>query len=434
MSFNIFTTANAAYIGPREGETKLMKFWKYFRFASPSFTLALGAPLFFLGGMAIFYYFAFVMALALFGDIFFGEDFEDWTGRYKYPQIFPFMEIVAVSSNTLLVILFAWQLGYPHTDLFGIATLIQTISGFDVKLAFEANTFLSYLGGFGLALAGGVVGSVGIGHNTTHRTFEPKSVLMGRIGQAFSLFTHFSIRHPYGHHNLIGTPADPSWAHRGENFYKFRVRSVAGQYKMTVDLEKQRLEKIGLSFFHWRNQALQGWAMEALVLGMFYYAAGFMGLGLMVLIGLIAHTGLEFANFIEHQGLTRVPTEPFQPRHAWDDAHRMSYWIVWGVSRHSHHHSDAQVEGPEIKFCGNTDKAMTTPYGTFTCFFLVLFPSVWNNIMIPRFLEWDEKYATQEERELSARENINSGLPKLVEAGRRYFEEKGRLNERESQR
>ena len=427
MLFEVFTTPDSPFKGPREGETALMKFWKYFRFASPSFALALGAPLFFLGGTAIFYYTAFLGALALFGDYFFGEDTEVWAGRYKYPQIFPAMEVAAILSNSFLVVLFAWQLGYPHTDLFGIGALVQSISGTDLALAFESNTLLSYMGGFGLAAAGGTLNGVVIGHNTTHRTFEPKSVHIGRFGEAFSLFTYFSVRHPYGHHNLIGTPEDPSWAHRGESFYKFRMRSVWGQYKMTVALEKQRLNKIGLPFFHVQNQALQGWAIEALVLGMFYYAGGMMGVGLMVLIGLIAHTGLELANFIEHQGLCRVPTEPFQPRHAWDDAHRMTYWTVWAISRHSHHHHDAQVEEPELNFYGNTDKAMTTPYGYLVSFLFVLFPSVWNNIMVPRYLEWDEKYATPAERDLAAIENIYSGIPELVEAGHKYQAEQRAL-------
>ncbi|PCI42374.1 MAG: hypothetical protein COB51_13110 [Moraxellaceae bacterium] len=429
MLFELFTTEDSAYKGPREGETAFMKFWKYFRFASPSFFLALGIPLFFIGGHAILYYSLFLGALALFGDYFFGEDTEEWAGAYKYPQIFPWMEVSAIISNSFLVILFAWQLGFPEKDLFGIGAIVSTIFGIDVVAAFEGNTILSLLGGFYLAAAGGTLNGVVLGHNMTHRTFEPKSVWMGRIGEAFSLFTYFSVRHPYGHHNLIGTPEDPSWAHRGESFYKFRMRSVWGQYKMTWAIEKQRLQKFGLPIFHPSNQALQGWAVEALVLLMFYYTAGMGGVLLMLAIGVLAHTGLELANYIEHQGLCRVPTEPFQPRHAWDDAHRMTYWAVWGISRHSHHHSDAQVEEPELQFYGNGKEAMTTPYGYLVSFLFVLFPSKWNAIMIPRYLEWDENYATADERVLAAYENINSGLPELIEAGQQYLKTLGLENE-----
>ena len=112
-------------------------------------------------------------------------------------------------------------------------------------------------------------------------------------------------------------------------------------------------------------------------------------------------------------------------KRAWDDAHRMTYWAVWAISRHSHHHSDAQVEEPELKFYGDTDQAMKTPYGYLVSFLFVLFPNVWNNMMIPRYLEWDENYATPEERELAAYENINSGLPELIEAGYKYLNEHG---------
>lgn len=425
MLFELFTTEDSAYKGPREGETALMKFWKYFRFASPSFFLALGIPLFFIGGDTIFYYAAFLAALALFGDYFFGEDKEVWAGAYKHPQIFPFMEVACIISNSFLVILLAWILGFPEKDLFAIGAVAQSLTGFDVATAATSNSLLTYMGAFALATAGGTLNGVVIGHNTTHRTFEPKSVIIGRIGEAFSLFTYFSVRHPFGHHNLIGTPADPSWAHRGESFYHFRMRSVWGQYKMAWKLEKERLEKLDLPVFHYSNQVLQGWAIETLVLATFFYTAGLLGVFLMLAIGFIAHTGLELANYIEHQGLCRVPSEPFQPRHAWDDAHRMTYWVVWAISRHSHHHSDAQVEEPELNFYGDTDEAMTTPYGYLVSFILVLFPNVWNKIMIPRYLEWDAKYATPEERELAAYENINSGLPELIESGLKYLNEHG---------
>ncbi|MBV1871613.1 MAG: hypothetical protein KUG83_03615, partial [Gammaproteobacteria bacterium] len=105
----------------------------------------------------------------------------------------------------------------------------------------------------------------------------------------------------------------------------------------------------------------------------------------------------------------------------------MTYWTVWAISRHSHHHHDAQVEEPELNFYGNTDKAMTTPYGYLVSFLFVLFPSVWNNIMVPRYLEWDEKYATPAERDLAAIENIYSGIPELVEAGHKYQAEQRAL-------
>lgn len=421
MFFEVFRTPESEFRGPVVGEGVLERVWKYMRFFSPSVLVALSIPFFIMGGAWIAYYALAYAILIIGGDLFFGEDKKDYSGAYKYLGIFPYIELVSIVINATAVILFAWMLGLPETDLFGIAALVQSLSGFDAAAAHANNTWGAYAGGFGMAAIGGAINGVIIGHNTTHRTFEPKSVIMGRIGQAFGMFTYFSIRHPYGHHNLIGTPADPSWARRGENFYVFRMRSVYGQYKMTWDLEKERLNRMGMPVWHWRNEALQGWAMELVVLAVFFYAAGWLGVAAMLAVGFVCHTGLELANYCEHQGLVREPSEPFQPRHAWDDAHRLTYWFVCGISRHSHHHSDAQVEEFELKYYGDTDQAMSTPYGYFVSFLVFLIPPLWNRIMIPRWLEWDANYATAGEKRLAALENLQSGLPELVAAGEEYF-------------
>ena len=402
--------------------------WDYVKFFQFPLLLGLSIPLFIIGGSGLLIYTLLLGAYVIVGDLFFGEDTRHYEGTWRHPNLLIWMEILSQPLMAAVVILFAWMLGLPNgIDLFGIGAAVQSLTGFDPVAAHAAHDHIgTLLGGLGLAAGAGAIAGVVIGHNLGHRTYDLKSVVAARIGSAFGMFSYFTIRHPYGHHNLVGTPADPSWARRGESFWRFRLRSVIGQYRMTWALEKQRLGKLGEPLWSWRNGALQGWGIEVLIAAMFFHAAGAWGLLAFLAIGILAHTGLEAANYIEHQGLVRLPTQPFQPRHAWDDAHRMTYWLVSAISRHSHHHSDAQVEEYELQPMAHMGRAMTTPWGYLGSGFVALFPAWWNRVITPRLLEWDEKFATPAERELAARENLRSGIPELIIAGRRYYEEQGR--------
>jgi alkane 1-monooxygenase len=46
---------------------------------------------------------------------------------------------------------------------------------------------------------------------------------------------------------------------------------------------------------------------------------------------------------------------------------------------------------------------------------LTMFPPLWHRLMIPKLKQWDERYATPEERALAAAQNAASGLPALMQ-------------------
>ncbi|MDY6943134.1 MAG: fatty acid desaturase [Pseudomonadota bacterium] len=397
--------------------------WKYLRFVIVPYALLLSVPLFIWGGSALGWFTVSVFLVMVLADLFLGEDTKEYAGQYRYLGLFVWLESSAIVCFASVILAFAWSLGIRQgVDLFGVAALTHAFTGFDAATTHQNNPWSYYAAGFFLAgFSGGLVGSV-VGHNMTHRTFNPVSVWIGRIGQAFSMFTYFSIRHPFGHHNLVGTPKDPSWARRGENYFTFRMRSVWGQYKMTWQLEKTRLHRMGYSVWSWRNQAIHGWLMEATVASVFIYAAGWLGLFAYLAIGFVSHSVLELVNYVEHYGLVRVPTEPFQYRHAWNDNHRMTLWVGMAITRHSHHHFDAQVEEYELKPLVN--EAPTTPWGYFPSFFAALVPPIWHRVIVPKLLDWDQRFATSEERALAARENIRSGIPALVQAGQDYLNQR----------
>lgn len=397
--------------------------WKYGKYFVAAWAMLLAWPFMLMGGTAIFGYVLALGVIALAGDLLLGEDFTDYAGSYRYPGLFFWLETASQVIMIGTTLLFLWSLAYPRIDFLGIGAAVSQLTGTDLIARHADNGWIYYLSSFAITAAGGALVNVAIAHNLIHRTYDLKSVWVGRIGEAFGLFTYFSIRHPYGHHNLVGTPADPAWARRGDSFYGFVVRSIVGQYRMTWALERERLLKIGRPVWGIHNAALQGWALEAAIAVLFWMVAGWIGVLALFGIGLVTHVMLEFANYMEHYGLVRVPTEPFQYRHAWNDNHRMSLWIVAAVPRHSHHHADAQVEHYELK---PLPDAPTTLGGYVVTALISLIPPLWHALMSPRLLEWDAHYATSAERRLAADENLRSGIPLLVNAGNQYFSQTSR--------
>ncbi|HMM45388.1 MAG TPA: alkane 1-monooxygenase [Candidatus Macondimonas sp.] len=385
--------------------------WKYGRFFALTWIALISLVLFFVGGQPIKVFAVSMFVFVILSDILLGKD----EGIYTYEQAWIFypLQYIGQVINILTVMMFAWLLGFYVTgnDPFGFGGFVQSLTGYDLLAANAGNTFGVMLSALGLAGVAAANASIVIGHELTHRTENPVAVFMGRIGEAFGMFTLFSIRHPYGHHNLVCTPADPATSIRGENFYHFLIRSTLGQYKMTWDLEKERLNRMGQNHVSLSNRAIRGWLMEAAVALFFMAAAGFVGLLGYLAVGLIARVGLELANYIEHHGLVRVPSEPMQVRHAWNCNHRASNWYLCAINRHSHHHADASVEFWDLKPL--VGEAPHTPGGYTTAFFYALIPPLWFKKISPLLLEWDRTMATEAERRLAAEQNVKSGVSYL---------------------
>ena len=389
----------------------LKAFWKYGRFFAITWIALISLVLFFVGGQPIKWFAVATFIFVILSDIYLGKD----EGIYTYEQAWIFypLQYAGQVINILTVMMFAWLLGYYTTgaDPFGFGGFVQSLTGYDLLAANADNTLGVMLSALGLAGAAAANASIVIGHELTHRTENPVAVFMGRLGEAFGMFTLFSLRHPYGHHNLVCTPADPATSIRGENFYHFLIRCTLGQYKMTWDLEKERLGRMGQNHVSLSNRAIRGWLMEAAVALFFMAAAGFVGLLGYLAVGLIARVGLELANYIEHHGLVRVPSEPMQVRHAWNCNHRASNWYLCAINRHSHHHADASVEFWDLKPL--VGEAPHTPGGYTTAFFYALIPPLWYKKISPLLLEWDRTMASEAERRLAAEQNVKSGVSYL---------------------
>jgi len=380
---------------------------KYLRFMSVYlFALATVAGIL-LGGVWMWLGFAVIYAVMIFGDEFLGDYFEE--PDYRHPRVLNSLLYFTLPTLFLLCVAMAWMAG--SGDLFGFGAWVQANLGVDLFARREATTAWHWLGG--ILSTGITFAALGtnVGHELTHRTADRGAMVTGRWLLAVTFDAEFSIEHVYGHHRRLATAADPASARRGEQFYSFLLRSVAGQTKSAFALEKQRLQTLGHGTWSLHNRYLRGWLMSAAIVGAFAIAGGASAVIVFTLAALAGRSVLEAVNYFEHYGLIREPGQPVEPRHSWNSNKRLSNVVLFNLARHSHHHAEGDAQFWQLR---SYREAPTLPYGYLTCMLLVyLVPGWYRNRMSPLLLEWDRRYASAGERRLAEAANRASGVPAL---------------------
>ena len=120
---------------------------------------------------------------------------------------------------------------------------------------------------------------------------------------------------------------------------------------------------------------------------------------------------LEFVNYLEHYGLVRAPQAPVKPHHSWNSNKRMSAFVLYNLTRHSHHHAEGDLPFWRLE---PYPEAPMLHFGYLTTIAITMVPPLWHRLMIPKLKEWDQRYASPEERRLAAAQNAASGLRGLM--------------------
>jgi alkane 1-monooxygenase len=189
---------------------------------------------------------------------------------------------------------------------------------------------------------------------------------------------------------MVATPEDPTSARWNESLYAFALRELPATALIAWDMERKRLARKGLPFWHWRNDLLQGYAITlsfAVILIVF--------LGWVMIPFLLLHHGfgwfqLTMANYIEHYGLLREKKDngryvPCEPIHSWNTNHIVSNLLLFHLQRHSDHHANPMRPYQALRNFGELPRL---PSGYPGCFGLALFPPLWFKVMNPKVLEW----------------------------------------------
>ncbi|MCK0152100.1 alkane 1-monooxygenase [Alcanivorax sp. S6407] len=351
-----------------------------------------------------------IFSLYIIGDGICGDDAS--TPTFKHPAILTVQLWMALPLLMLIVFSFIWSVSTG--DALGFGALVTQLTGYDVIAARDATAFGHHISG--VIVTGLMIGMVGTitGHELTHRTWDPVSMFIGRWLLAFSFDTIFSIEHVYGHHRYVSTTEDPATAPRGRNVYFHILASTIKGNISAWNIEKKRLTRKRQGVFSWHNAVIRGHFMSVLLV---VAAAGIGGVTAALFFIACALWGkslLEIVNYMEHYGMVRNPdTTPVQPRHSWNTNKRISSWTMFNLTRHSHHHAQGEVPYQDLKPFPDAPMMIS---GYLTTIVVAMIPPLWHKLMTPKVLEWDRKYASEEERVLAAQANARSGIAELESA------------------
>lgn len=332
---------------------------------------------------------------------------------YRFPRL---LDLALYLSLPLVIFMFTclmWAVGTGATDLFGIGAFIQQATGIDV-IAARNNTAWFHYPLMLLSLALPATGVSGLaGHELVHRTARPFDLWLGRIAMATWWGIAFPIEHVYGHHTYVATTKDPATAARGDSLYQHLPKSLKRTVVNAWELERARLQKLGKSFFSPSNVLLRTAVVSAGFTVAAWLMGGLAGLLAYFFICAAAKVALEALNYVEHYGLLRQPDQPVQPRHSWNCNHTVSGIFTYNLTRHSHHHADAQVHYQDLKAMPEEPEM---PGGLQTAYLSVFIPPLWRKKIAPKLLEWDRAYASKQEWPLVAEANARSGWPELMDS------------------
>ncbi|MGF2685655.1 alkane 1-monooxygenase [Marinobacter sp. DUT-3] len=348
-----------------------------------------------------------VLVIYIAGDALCGDD--TTTPEFRHPTILTVQLWMALPLLCLIVFASVWS--FSATDIAGFGALITELTDYDAIAARDATPFIHHI--FGVVLTGLMIGIIGTitGHELTHRTWDPVSMLIGRWLLAFSFDTVFSIEHVYGHHRYVSTTEDPATAPRGRNVYHHVLASTLKGNVSAWNIEQRRLRRKGHSVLSWRNAVIRGHLMSAMLVAAAFAMGGFGAMVYFIACALWGKALLEIVNYMEHYGMVRHPETPVQPRHSWNTNKRISSWTMFNLTRHSHHHAQGEVPYQNLKPFPDSPMMIS---GYLTTIVVAMIPPLWHKLMTPKVLEWDEKYASSEERILATQANARSGVPALM--------------------
>lgn len=384
----------------------MFNYLKYFLYLLVTLPVIIATTL---GGHWMWYGFLGTLAIYIPGDLLLGDDNE--IPQYQHKG---FLDAVLFLSLPVMLgywFVFIWHAAAPGVDPMGYGAWGFNTFGFDAIAARDATTTFDYVGGFLSAALIVTTISTLVAHELTHRTWDAKSMFVGRWLLAFSWDVGFATEHVYGHHTYVGTTEDPATAPRGRNVWKQILIASWETNRNAWNLEKSRLTKKGQAVFSLNNLFIRGQLMSLSIAAAAWYISGWKGVLFFLGMCVGAKIMLEIVNYMEHYGIARVIGQPVQPHHSWNSNKKISSWATFNLTRHSHHHAQGEVPFYDLKPYQDAPMMVN---GYLSVIVLTLVPPIWNMLMVPKLLEWDQKYATAEEKLLAGKQNWESGIPELM--------------------
>lgn len=226
----------------------------------------------------------------------------------------------------------------------------------------------------------GVIG-INVGHELGHKTKDPLKQFFAQVLLTTSIQNHFVPYHNGGHHKDIGTPADPTSAKKGDNFYLFAIKSQIGGYFKTWRLEAKKLKVQGRNPNY--NPMIIYTLLPILLFIGIYFSFGLYVTGCYFIAGVYGIAILESQNFFAHYGLRRKKKpngryEKVNARHSWNSDHIIGRVLLFELTRHSDHH---HIGGKPYQILQSKEESPMLPYGYPMMLMLSFLPFLFRPIM-----------------------------------------------------
>jgi alkane 1-monooxygenase len=387
--------------------------WKYLRFGYFHWlwlVVAMGGLL--AGGAWMWAGVVYLFVVGVGGEVVSKNRVDKSNPDYKYGIIH---DLILYSVGLgLYVSLFTLAWTCAGEDILGFGAwvnglLAQMGISYDVVAARSTDVWYDYLGG--CLSVGGLLGVSGItaAHELTHRTANPFDMWVGRWIFASSFGSNFATEHVYGHHKRLGFPDDPVTPKRGIGFYEFLTVGGWRQFKGGIGVEKRRLAALGKSPWSIQNRILHAWMRGYVVLVAIYLVGGWAAIGAWFVAIMCSKYILEGLNFFSHYGMVRAPGEKIAIRHTFSSANPLTNHFTFNLGRHGAHH----VYDREYHLLPYKEMP-ECPYGYLTMTAISWVPPLFLKIMVPLLKDWEENWATAEERAIAEEHDKESGIPALM--------------------
>ena len=301
----------------------------------------------------------------------------------------------------------------PYYDYIAYAMIPICFALFILSAYIITNYELPFWASLILILGVGMINgnTMTVAHELGHRNTRLNR-LMTKISLSLSGYGHFTVEHNAGHHVKVATPEDCASSKMGETIYQFILREIPGTFLGAYRLQAKRMKAQGLSFWHWKNDILQVYAITLMMAAVMIVWLGPKVLPFILLHHFLVWYTLTQANYIEHYGLLRQKKangkyERCQPKHSWNTNHRVSNLVTLHLQRHSDHHANPMRPYQTLR---DFKDVPSLPSGYPGCWILAAIPPLWFAVMDRRVMAWangriDEINMTEKKRvQLSAKQ------------------------------
>ncbi|MCC2638904.1 MAG: Alkane 1-monooxygenase family protein [Moraxellaceae bacterium] len=385
--------------------------FRYLRFFLGPLLFSTTSVLMFFGGVLLWLpAMALIAGVSLLDQIF-PHDVEE--KPYRFPWLMDLALYMSTPAALLLFFALFWVAGSGAQDALGAGAFLQSLTGIDVVAARNGTAWYHVVLMFvPMTLVATGIGGLA-GHELTHRTARPFDLWLGRVTMALNWGIAFPIEHVYGHHAYVGTIKDPATAARGDSVYAHLPKAMKRTVVNAWEIEKARLAKRGKSFWSPSNVILRMAGVAATTTAFAFYCAGWRGVAFHLVVCVLTKVALEVLNYVEHYGIVRQPSQPVQPRHSWNCNHTVSGVLTYNLTRHSHHHADAQTPFQDLRAHAEQP---SMPGGFITAYLTAWVPPLWRRAITPKLLEWDRTQADRAEFPLIRAANNASGWAELKQS------------------